>query len=191
MKPLPEATTMLSAHERLNYETFSEPALRAAVMEPLSYEDADTTHPRTKRYGRDMRVALLLLLGFVTLYLTSAFVFLVYKHASRFSLQQRLPASPLDSFINPKTSLAAAGAEFCRLFRDDDGRVGLYALKCRSGVGLDLVWSGNGSCLMLALGGDRWWQHARSWRVECGEMGERKWVGGIENGGARWEAWLE
>jgi nitrate reductase NapE component len=156
-------------------------------METLTYEEP--SNPPRKRYFLDAQIALAGLLTIVSLYLCGAFGFIIYQYASRYSLQVRIPASPLDSFINPKSSLAATGPEFCRLYKDEDGRVGLYELKCKSGVALDVVWSGNGACQMVALGGDRWWQHARSWRVECGE--ERRWVGGIENGGARWEAWLE
>jgi hypothetical protein len=187
--PMSPSSSSSGDSEQMDYSTFAATPRPPPRMERLVCEEDGGPAPFRKRRGDALRLVLTVLLFTAFVYVSLAFSFLIYQHTSRFSLQVRVPPSPLDSFINPKSSLASAGPEFCRLYRDDDGRIGLYELKCRSGVALDVVWSGNGSCQMLALGGDRWWQHARSWRVECGE--EMKWVGGIENRGERWEAWLE
>ena len=77
----------------------------------------------------------------------------------------RMSAAPLDTYVNPRSSLAAAGPEFCRLFAGDGG---LHSIKCGDGVGFDVVYAGEGACCAVACSSDEWWMPRRWWEVECG-----------------------
>lgn len=123
---------------------------------------------------------LVLLLFTVTAILVIAAVipWTLYCVCATRKFQLRMSASPLETYINPRSSLAATGPEYCRLFR---GPTGLYSLKCRDGVGLDAVYAGQGGCKALAYGRDEWWQPGRWWVIECDGPGG-KVLGGIKGG---------